>query len=367
MWNKYSLLVVLVITGFMGIMLMGASPPDSPVIPPRSDLTPPPFALDNFIKGVSWVGGRREVPDDAVPNTKAHGVEWMALTPFGWMENQFSTSIRMNRRARPWGEADVGLQVTTQKAHAQGLKIMLKPHIWISRPIDNGWRGEIGFLTEEDWQTWESSYRTFILHYARLAEEEGIEILCLATELTKAVQMRPEFWKSLAREIRSLYSGEITYAANWYQDYDLTDIWTELDYIGVNAYFPLTQAANPSVEEIVEGWQPHLERIGHLSELYDKPVLFTEIGYKNTRMTTVKPWEWPRRMEGAILDEAEQANAYEALFRSVGALSWFRGVFIWDWYPNPDRMSADRITFSPQNKKGAEVLRKWYTFVEKGN
>ena len=72
-------------------------------------------------------------------------------------------------------------------------------------------------------------------------------------------------------------------------------------------------------------------------------------------------------MEGAILDEAEQANAYEALFRSVGALSWFRGVFIWDWYPNPDRMSADRITFSPQNKKGAEVLRKWYTFVEKGN
>lgn len=350
------------ILGTIAIVLMGASSPERPVSPPRSVLESPPFVLKNFIKGISWVGGRRAIPDEAIPNTKAHGVEWMALTPFGWMENQYSTSIRLNRRANLWGEADVGLQATVRKAHAQGLKIMLKPHIWISRPADNGWRGEIEFSTEKDWGKWEADYRTFILHYARLAEEEHIEILCLATELSRAVQARPAFWKSLAREIRTLYSGELTYAANWYQDYDLTDIWTEMDYIGVNAYFPLTDVANPSVEEIMAGWQPHLDRIGQLSESYDKPVLFTEIGYKNVRETTVKPWEWPRRMEGPVLDESEQANAYEALFRSVGSLSWFRGVFIWDWYPNPNRFSTDRVTFSPQNKQGAKVLRKWYTY-----
>jgi len=358
----WSLLLGFGIMGSLAFVLAGGTSYDLPPSSPPSALDPPPFVLKNFFKGISWVGGRRAIPDDALPNAKDHGVEWIALTPFGWMENQFSTRIRVNRRASLWGEADVGLQVTTRKAHAHGLKIMLKPHIWISRPIDNGWRGEIGFSTEEDWQTWESDYRLFILHYARLAQEENIEILCMATELTKAVLERPAFWKALTREIRSVYSGELTYAANWYRDYDLTDIWSEMDYIGVNAYFPLTETANPSVEEIVAGWQPHLKRIGQLAASYGKPVLFTEIGYKNTRRTTVKPWEWPRRMENAVLDESEQANAYEALFRSVGVLSWFRGVFIWDWYPNSNRLS--RITFSPQKKQGAEILRKWYTYKE---
>lgn len=343
----------------------GAASSDRPDSVPDK-LEAPPFALRDFYKGISWVGGRRAIPEGAIPDARSHGVEWMALTPFGWMDNQFSTEIRLNRRARLWGEADVGLRATTQKAHEMGMKIMLKPHIWISRPIDNGWRGEINFSNEKDWQKWEADYTTFIMHYARLAEEENIEILCIATELTNPVQARPAFWKSLARDIRSVYSGRITYAANWYRDYDMTDIWHEMDYIGINAYFPLTERANPTVEEIMAGWQPHLNRIGDLAASYDKPVLFTEIGYKNTKLTTVKPWEWPRRMANPSLDETEQANAYEALFRSVGELPWFRGVFIWDWYPDPDRFSADRITFSPQNKPGADILRKWYTYKSPG-
>ncbi len=172
----WSLLLGFGIMGSLAILLAGGASYDLPESSPPPALDPPPFVLKNFIKGISWVGGRRAIPDDALPNAKDHGVQWIALTPFGWMENQFSTRIRVNRRASLWGEADVGLQVTTRKAHAHGLKIMLKPHIWISRPIDNGWRGEIGFSTEEDWQTWESDYRLFILHYARLAQEENIEI-----------------------------------------------------------------------------------------------------------------------------------------------------------------------------------------------
>ena len=45
------------------------------------------------------------------------------------------------------------------------------------------WRGEISMQSEEDWQKWFANYEQFILHYAQLAQEEGIEMLCIGTEL----------------------------------------------------------------------------------------------------------------------------------------------------------------------------------------
>ena len=328
-----------------------------------------PFSLENFYKGVSWVGGRREVPERALPEARELGIEWLSLTPFGWMENHTTPSVRLNRQGRFWGETDLGLRETARQARELGFKLMLKPHLWLTRPVDDGWIGTIDFDTEGAWRQWEADYRTFILHYARLAQSENMDILCIATELSNPVRSRPQFWKSLIAEIRTVYDGKLTYAANWYRDYDVVELWPYLDYIGVNAYFPLTDRNGPSVSEIMSGWKPHIETIGRLSEAYGKPVLFTEVGYKNSPGSTIRPWEWPprqRRWGGDPqpvvhpTDQDEQVNAYEALFRSVGHLPWFRGLFIWKWYPNASRITVDRVEFSPQNKEAEQVLRRWY-------
>ncbi len=334
----------------------------------RSGAQEPPFALDNFYKGVSWVGGRWEMPEHALPVAREMGIEWLSLTPFGWMENHTTPSVRLNRRGRFWGETDQGLRTTARKARELGFRLMLKPHLWLTRPMDDGWIGTIDFDTEAEWRQWEADYRTFILHYAELAQEEDMAILCIATELSNPVRSRPHFWKSLIRDIRAVYTGKLTYAANWYRDYEVIELWPHLDYIGVNAYFPLTDRNGPSVNEIISGWKPHIESIGRLSEEHGKPVLFTEVGYKNAPGSTIRPWEWPPRrrrsgdqqMETHPVDQDEQVNAYEALFRSVGQLPWFRGLFIWKWYPNATRVTADRIEFSPQNKEAERVLKRWY-------
>ena len=329
----------------------------------------PPYALKDVYKGVSWVGGRWEMPEDALPEARELGIEWLALTPFGWMENHTTPSVRLNRRGRFWGETDQGLRTTARKARELGFRLMLKPHLWLTRPVDDGWIGMIDFTTEAEWRRWEADYRTFILHYAELAQAEDMDILCIATELSNPVRSRPRFWKSLIAEIRTVYNGKLTYAANWHGDYDVVELWPHLDYIGVNAYFPLTDRHGPSITEIMSGWEPHIENIGRLADTHGKPVLFTEVGYKNSPGSTIRPWEWPPRRrnrrgeanpEVHRVDPDEQVNAYEALFRSVGKVPWFRGLFIWKWYPDASRITEDRIEFSPQNKEAERVLRRWY-------
>lgn len=329
----------------------------------------PSVGLENFYKGVSWVGGGRARPEYALASARDMGIEWLALTPFGWMENHSTPSVRLHRHTQLWGKSDQGLRTTARKARGLGFQLMLKPHLWLTNPVDNGWIGVIDFGSENEWQEWEADYTKFILHYAKLAQAEDIDILCIATELSNPVRSRPRFWKALIEEIRTIYSGKLTYAANWYQDYDVVDLWPYLDYIGVNAYFPLTESPGPSVSEIMRGWRPHIESIGRLSKQHNKPVLFTEVGYKNSLGATIRPWEWPPRRHGTSrsrsgnqqVDQQEQVNAYEALFRTVKGLSWFQGLFIWKWYPNSDRITHGRIEFSPQNKEAEQVLKRWYS------
>ncbi len=322
----------------------------------------PAFDLKEIYKGVCWTGEPRALSDSAIDTAKTHGIQWISQTPFGWMRAQNSPEVHYNPQRGWWGETDVGVRVTTKEAHEKGIKVMLKPHLWITRPIDDGWRSSIGFKTKAQWEQWEAGYTKFIMHFARLAKELNIEILCIGAEFTNAVLSRPLYWKNLIRQIRKVYPGKLTYAANWYKEFEDTDIWRYLDYISVQCYFPLTKKEKPTITEILNGWKPHLKTIEAVSAKYNKPVLLAEIGYTNKKGATIKPWEWSNRAPAHLLDQSEQANAYEALFRAFGDKKWLAGIFIWKWYPSHNRVSSDRINFSPQNKPAADVLKKWYTF-----
>ena len=50
----------------------------------------------------------------------------------------------------------------------------------------------------------------------------------------------PDDWRRLISKFRELCPGPLTYAVNWWGDYDVVEFWDELDYIGINAFFPLT-------------------------------------------------------------------------------------------------------------------------------
>ena len=153
------------------------------------------------------------------------------------------------------------------------------------------------------------------------------------------------------------------YGANWHREFEEIPFWDTLDFIGIQAYFPLTKNKGPSVDELVKGWTSHLPAIERLQDQHQKPVLITEIGYHSAAEAAIKPWEW-KTWDSAPADEAgyqTQANCYEAFFRTFWDKTWFAGVYFWKWYPDYRRMGARYARdYTPQGKPAGEVMRKWF-------
>ncbi len=323
--------------------------------------------LNEKQRGVSWVGDRQVVSlDDFATLTENH-VNWMVQTPFGWQRDYNTPQLSLATQNVYWGESDEGLAVTTDLAQSLGIQTLLKPHLWLTQPSDGKWRTEIEMQSEQDWQAWFGNYRRFILHYATFAEAHSIPILCIGTELQTTAVLREQDWRQLIAEIRRVYSGQLTYAANWYQAFESIQFWDALDFIGIQAYFPLAQATQPSLETLKAGWRSHLSSIEKVQQRYQKPVIFTELGYRSTDDAAIAPWEWPTDSEvnpkqlATAAGLNTQAKCYEAFFQTVWQQDWFAGTYIWKWFPKLDGTSQ-RLGrgFTPQHKPAEAVLQQWY-------
>lgn len=319
---------------------------------------------NNFpkLKGVSWVAGD-SVTEAQLVRLKQNNIEWISQTPFGWQTAYNLPEIKINTKPSRayWGESDAGLIYTTRAAKKLNLKTLLKPHIWL-RDRSGKWLGDIEMANETEWQEWFRNYRAFMLHYARLAEQEKMEALCIGTELHKPAVSHEQNWRALIKEIRQVYSGKLTYAANWYLEYEQIKFWDALDFIGVQAYFPLSKQNNPTLKQLNKAWQEHLPELKKLAGRYRKPIVFTEVGYKSTADAAIEPWSWPKHDEtNESNDSAEtQARCYQALFESVWHQPWFHGMFIWKWYPQVRDNGRDHRDFTPQHKPAEKILTTWF-------
>lgn len=216
--------------------------------------------------------------------------------------------------------------------------------------------------SEAEWQAWFASYRRFLLHYAELAERTGIEALAVGTELGGTTRREKE-WRALIADVRSRYRGSLTYCANWSEDVDHVAFWDALDWIGVQAYYPITERTAPSIDELKAGWRKPIAALKALSERTKRPVVFTEVGYHALDTAASRPWEW--RLSGRPSEET-QARCYEALFRVAEANPWIRGIYIWKWFPHHERAGGPGHTdYTPQRKAAERVLEREYRRIER--
>ncbi|MBT7858983.1 MAG: hypothetical protein HN712_01675 [Gemmatimonadetes bacterium] len=320
--------------------------------------------VPQFHKGITFTHGyrggddmRSQRAEESLRYLRRHlAIEWIALNPFGYQRSVKETDIRF--RGDP---PDEHLANGIREARALGFKVMLKPHIWLREQSGDDWRGTIGFSTEQEWNDWFASYERFILHYARIAAETETEIFCIGVELSRTVSERPDDWRRLIAQIRAVYPGPLTYAANWWGDYDVVEFWDELDYIGVNAFFPISDEASPTdLASLTNGARAVADQIEKVHERTGKPVLLTEIGYRSVRGSTVRPWEWPRRDDRAI-DLHLQERAYQAVLKAFWPRDWFYGLYWWKWHSDMSRGGARNNGFSPRGKPAEDVISDWYS------
>ncbi|MFY0629857.1 MAG: glycoside hydrolase [Flavobacteriaceae bacterium] len=307
------------------------------------------------INGVSFVSSRDSITNTHVNPIIKVNANYAALMPFGFIRELSSPEIRFNTRGQWYGERERGVKQYAKELQKRGIKIMMKPQIWVQR---GQYTGFITMDTEEKWKILENSYEEFILMYAKVAQEMKADILCIGTELEKFVANRPKYWRGLIRKIKKTYKGKLTYAANW-DEFKRVPFWNQLDYIGVDAYFPLTDKKTPTVQEFEEGWKPHKKEIQKIQSKFKKRVLFTEFGYRSLDFTGKEPWD-SKRVSGAINLEA-QANGLQAIYNQFWNEDWFAGGFVWKWFHRHDRVGGENNNrFTPQNKPAETLLRKLY-------
>ena len=318
-----------------------------------------PIVVGEMQRGISYAhatGRRRNrgygspASTESLQVLKDLGVNWISITPYGFQRTPEDTAIRWS--GSRFGETDDRLRAVAAQAHELGIKVMLKPHLWLRPP---NWVGMIEHHSEEAWKAWFEAYRELILHYAALAQDVAMDALCIGNEMTETTGRERE-WRDLIAEIRETFDGTLTYGANFDEVYDVP-FWDALDFIGVSAYYPLASGRAPDREALVAAWQPLITSLENLSIKWSKPIVFTELGYRSSDFAPEHPWQVDR----AAVNLRVQADAYAAFFEAVWPQPWFGGVYWWKWFSFPDDGGPTDNDFTPRNKPAERVLGRYYT------
>lgn len=307
------------------------------------------------INGVSFVASGIAIDSSHVTPLAKLNANYAAIMPFAYTKGVSNPNIIHSFENQWFGESEAGVKQYVAQLRKANIKIMLKPQIWV---MHGSFTGFIKMNNEADWNTLEASYTNFILTYAKLATAINAEILCIGTELETFIAHRPEYWNQLVPQIRQIYKGKLTYAANW-NEYTRTPFLNQLDYIGIDAYFPVSKMQTPTVEDCKKGWQTHKALIKRYSDSLQKPILFTEFGYRSVDYNGKKPWDVNYQLTSVNLNA--QQNATQALFEEFWKEDWFAGGFVWKWFVEHNKVGGkDDNRFTPQNKPVETVIKNWY-------
>ncbi len=293
-----------------------------------------------------------------------NNIDWITLVSYSDQKDFDSPtlnyykgdSLKMAKRDSSW-KSQIDL------AHSFGFKVFLKPHVWIYDPSDGKWRSDVFPTNESNWNLWQKNYREFILLYAKIAEQNDVELFCIGAEFSRLTIEKPDFWRSLIKDVKSIYSGKITYAANWYDEFENITFWQELDYIGIQAYFPLVKNEYPTVEQISIGWEKHLDVIENIHKKFNRKILFTEIGYKSTADSAIEPWQWIENsaIQNKKFSPETQANCYQAFFNTVWKKAWFAGIHIWQMRSDyKAEIGKNNLNFTPQGKQAEIIIARGF-------
>ena len=280
------------------------------------------------------------------------GTNAIAIVPYSYMRNPNRPSY-LPIMANAGAENDESVVFAFQEAKKVGMISMLKPQIWLGR----SWPGDVEMTTEADWDQFFDYYYRWIRHYAMLAEIHEMEMLCLGVEFAKATIQQPERWRALIEKIRGIYSGQLTYAANWGDEFEKLTFWGDLDFIGLNSYYPLDDKNQTSKETLKEAFDKVMDKAEKVCKQYNKKLVFTEIGFRSVDA----PWKNPHDdANGRKFNAEHQRLCYEVIFEGIQDQKWSQGILWWKWPCFLNYRGAENTSFTPNRKLAEQTVDKWF-------
>ncbi|MDE1976519.1 MAG: hypothetical protein KGI84_04580 [Elusimicrobia bacterium] len=273
------------------------------------------------------------------------GARWIAVTPTWYMDGSRASSLAPSAST----PSDESVRFAIRQAKALGLSVALKPHV----DLDDG--NPRSDIDPRDDAAWFKGYRAMILHYASIAAQEHADLFVVGTELLHVdgpAHLRD--WRGLIAAVRSVYHGPLTYAANCY-NFVRIPFWGDLDYIGIDGYFPVLGGDNEKVMEA--SWQPYKLLIEAESGVFGKPVLFTEIGISSQKGANLKPWDYSHFGRA---DDKVQAAYLESFLHVFSRKKWFAGFLQWDWEADASGQGAGDKSMSVRGKPALQVLTRYF-------
>jgi uncharacterized membrane protein len=326
--------------------------------------TPAPTQSGFFYNGITHTSFQPDEYDnfgqptgqgtDSRTELAATHASWTGVLATWYQSNATATTIAADSTRTP---TDTAVIFAINELHAKGIKVMLKPHV---DSEDGAWRGT---FQPSNLDAWFQSFTSFILHYAQIAQNENVELLCFGTEYVQLSGAQNQArWDAVIAAIRQVYAGKLVYAANATftgDEFTSVSFWDKVDLLGIDGYFPLTNHADPTLPELIAAWRNNefgedlVATVQNFADAHQKPLIFTELGYESVAGTNTAPFSFT--LSGTF-DPTEQDNCYTA-FYTVWAPenSWMLGIFWWDWPVQPP--STNDLTYNPRGKPVESVLK----------
>ncbi|HEX6799082.1 MAG TPA: hypothetical protein VF116_15340 [Ktedonobacterales bacterium] len=334
-------------------------PPATPTLAlptaiPSPTATPIPFARPALEAGVAFprwsttAYGQQDATwqHDLLTLQRQTGARWVSIAVDLYQDSFQSTTIHPGDGTPTPRTLEEGIAY----AHSLGLRVFIEPLLTVVEQPQ--WSGLIAFNDPAQASAWFDGYWAGYAPYVQAAEAAGAEQLGIATEL-QALEWQPDaLWDQLISRARSVFHGKLTYDVNWNSLIQGTTIepvptWMAnpaLDYLGVSEYQPIAQSPQSlSVSAIRTVWQSQLLPVlDNLAARTGKPVVLSEVGYRNASDALYRPWD---HNTSAPADPTLQAAAYTAAAQAVFGDPHVVGLFFWAWgngvfNPSPEAAAA---------------------------
>lgn len=317
---------------------------------------------NNFEKGINVALFRKiekvELPklEETLDRLKKKGVTHISLVFYIFQEDKWTTEIYQDPHLTPSEDQLISYIRLVKK---KGFSLQLRPLLGLKKYANNSegrWN-----ITPKNINLWFSSYERQILKYAALAAEEKVQVFGIGSEMS-SLSGKTSQWKDLVRNVKNVYKGKILYAANWDEVVSgsfATNIdWlTQVDIIGIDAYFPLEVEKNADASDLLNAWEKWAHVFTRFQQV-DKQIIVSEVGISSITDHFNSPWEFD--FEEGDIDLLAQEKYYEATFRFL--MPKVSGIYWWVVNDGlaPEKPREDK-SFSPLGKPAEEVLKKWYT------